>query len=187
MNEDLRTYLALGDSMSIDKYTGVAGGGAVNQFFRTLAGQWRLDDRTSDGCRMPHVPTDGHGDLITLTIGGNDLLVNRETYLARGLESFAEEHLRLLEAIRRVNPRATFIVGNVYAPQEPLSGIERAALAAANAIIASNCRRVDAELADIHAAFLGHERDYLCLSIEPTLRGAERITQLFNEAYRRRS
>lgn len=31
-----RVYLALGHSMSIDDYTGVAGGGAVSQFFRTL-------------------------------------------------------------------------------------------------------------------------------------------------------
>ncbi len=143
MNEDLRTYLALGDSMSIDTYTGVPGGGAANQFFRTLAGRWRLDDRTSDGCRMPHVPTDGRGDLITLTIGGNDLLVNRETYLARGLESFAEEHLRLMEAIRRVNPRASFIVGNVYARER---GTGRRS---SNAGWMPSC----------HA--FGHERDYL--------------------------
>ena len=41
-----RTYLALGDSMSIDDYTGVAGGGAVNQFYRRLGDGWTLDDRT---------------------------------------------------------------------------------------------------------------------------------------------
>ena len=32
-----KTYLALGDNMSIDDYTGVAVGGAVNQFFERLA------------------------------------------------------------------------------------------------------------------------------------------------------
>jgi len=31
-----RTYLALGDSMSIDLYTGVEGGGAVRQFYGWL-------------------------------------------------------------------------------------------------------------------------------------------------------
>jgi lysophospholipase L1-like esterase len=186
MNETPRIYLALGDSMSIDTYTGVRGGGAVAQFYRTLAGPWRLDDRTTDGCRMPHVPTDGRGDLVTLTIGGNDLLSNRETYLTRGLDSFGEEHLGLLEAIRRANPQAIFIVGNVYAPQEPLTIVEQNALAEANAMIAENCRHTDAELADIHAAFLGHEADFLCLSIEPTLRGAERIAQVFQAACQRR-
>ena len=75
-----KTYLALGDSMSIDDYTGVRGGGAVNQFFRTLGNEWSLDDRTFDGCQMVGVPRNGRGDLITLTIGGNDLLWNRETY-----------------------------------------------------------------------------------------------------------
>ena len=75
-----KRFLALGDSMSIDDYTGVQGGGAVNQFFRTLGKNWTLDDRTFDGCLMAEVPQNGRGDLITLTIGGNDLLCNREKY-----------------------------------------------------------------------------------------------------------
>ena len=43
MTDDLRTYLALGDSMSIDLYTGVKGGGAVSQFHRWLGTTWTLD------------------------------------------------------------------------------------------------------------------------------------------------
>jgi hypothetical protein len=35
-NKGPRTYLALGDSMSIDRYTGVKGGGAVSQFYKWL-------------------------------------------------------------------------------------------------------------------------------------------------------
>ena len=45
-----KTYLALGDSMSIDAYTGVPGGGAVAQFYKRLCARgsdtWILDDRT---------------------------------------------------------------------------------------------------------------------------------------------
>ncbi|MFZ5831668.1 MAG: hypothetical protein ACOY3P_16400 [Planctomycetota bacterium] len=42
------TYLALGDSMSIDQYTGVRGGGAVSQFHKWLGDRWLLDDRSVD-------------------------------------------------------------------------------------------------------------------------------------------
>lgn len=73
-----KTYLGLGDSMSIDDYTGVEGGGAINQFFRTPGDGWKLDDRVFDGSLMEGVPRDGIGDVITLTIGGNDLLWNKE-------------------------------------------------------------------------------------------------------------
>ena len=72
----LSAYLALGDSMSIDQYTGVEGGGAVSQFYKWLGDLWSLDDRSADMCRMRYVPTDGQGDVITLTIGGNDLLAD---------------------------------------------------------------------------------------------------------------
>lgn len=120
-NHKTSTYLALGDSMSIDQYTGVKGGGAVSQFHKWLGSLWSLDDRSADMCRMRYVPTDVRGDVITLTIGGNDLLADRQRYIDEGLESFADEHLALLQALRQANPDAIFIVGNVYAPQTPLT------------------------------------------------------------------
>jgi hypothetical protein len=178
-----RTYLSLGDSMSIDDYTGVEGGGAVSQFFRWLGEGWTLDDRTCDGCRMEGVPVDGKGDLITLTIGGNDLLWNKEEYLARGLSGFAREHLALLQAIRAANPRAEMIVGDVYRPAAKLTEAETEALSAANRAIQSNCFRVGARLAPIHRTFLGNEARLLCFQIEPTLQGAEAITELFKRAH----
>ncbi|RIK86930.1 MAG: hypothetical protein DCC67_02385 [Planctomycetota bacterium] len=179
----VRTYLALGDSMSIDDYTGIHGGGAVNQFYRMLGEGWRLDDRTQDGCRIPETPRDGHGELITLTIGGNDLLWNREYYLREGLESFAAAHLALLEQIRRRNPAALFIVGDIYHPARPLSPIEAAALAAANELIRRNVKLVGGRLARICDAFRGHEAACLCYEIEPTLMGATAIAKLFFELY----
>jgi len=77
-------YLALGDSMSIDKYTGVPGGGVVNQLVKRLQARdgdcWDLIDRTYDGCVMAGVPIIGWSqktvELITITIGGNDILQN---------------------------------------------------------------------------------------------------------------
>jgi len=180
-----RTYLALGDSMSIDDYTGVTGGGAANQFFRTLGEGWEIDDRTLDGCCMGDVPVDAAGEVITLTIGGNDLLWKKDEYLARGLAPFANEHLQLLEAIRKRNPQAVMIVGDVYHPDAVLSERERESLQAANRVIHSNCLSVGAEIAPIYRAFRGHEKEYLCLQIEPTLRGAEAIAELFRAAFKR--
>ncbi len=180
-----RVYLALGDSMSIDHYTGVPGGGAVAQFHRRLGPEWALVDRTLDGCTMPNVPTDEEGDVITLTIGGNDLLMNREAYLAEGLGRFGEEHFSLLTAVREANPDACLIVGNIYAPASPLPPRERAALDEANAMIAANVERVAALLVDIRAAFDGREEEKLCLEIEPTLAGATTVAELFADAWNR--
>ena len=178
-----RTYLALGDSMSIDAYTGVVDGGAVKQFYRTLGEEWTLDDRTYDGCQMAGVTTNGRGDLITLTIGGNDLLWNREVYVAEGIADFVREHLDLLEAIRTANPESTLIVGDIYEPEGGLSRAEYDGLAEANAAIAENCHTVGARLAPIHEAFLGNQSEYLCLGIEPTFKGAEAIAGLFRSIY----
>lgn len=179
-----KIYLALGDSMSIDAYTGVAGGGAVSQLYRELGRGWSLDDRTCDGCEMVGVPRDARGDLITLTIGGNDLIVNKEKYLSAGLASFAAEHAQLLGELRRCNAQSTIIVGDVYAPAGTLSVPEQQGLIEANAAIRENCRRFQAALAPIHDTFRGHEADFLCMGIEPTLKGAAAIAKLFATAYR---
>ncbi len=180
-NPNSSTYLALGDSMSIDQYTGVRGGGAVSQFYKWLGESWLLDDRSADMCRMRYVPTDGHGQVITLTIGGNDLIADVQHYLENGLDSFADEHLALLQSIRNVNPDALFIVGNVYAPQTPLTEQMSGALEAANTIIAANVQSVGARLADIRKTCAGHEQDYLCHDIEPSLEGATMIAELFKK------
>ena len=177
------TYLALGDSMSIDEYTGVDGGGAVRQFHAWLGSDWRLDDRTMDGCRMEDVPLDGRGEVITLTIGGNDLLWNREQYLAGGLQPFAVEHQKLLRSLRSANPGALLIVGDIYHPDATLSEREFEAFSAANRIIRSHCLQVDAGLAPIYDTFRGRESELLCYQIEPTLAGATAIAGLFRERY----
>jgi lysophospholipase L1-like esterase len=185
MSNQSRLYLALGDSMSIDLYTGVQGGGAVSQFhkwLKSLGQSWTLDDRTADMCRMRYVPASATGELITLTIGGNDLLAEQQVYLKDGLARFAEEHLDLLTRLRANNPNAILIVGNVYAPQTPLPVQLTEAHDEANAIIVANVEKVGGRLADLRSAFQGHEQEYLCHDIEPSLKGAAVIAGLFNEA-----
>ncbi len=70
-------YLAVGDSMSIDDYTGVDGGGAASQLARKL--RIELVDLTVDGNTTQGVLADlarapAGADVVTLTAGGNDLL-----------------------------------------------------------------------------------------------------------------
>jgi lysophospholipase L1-like esterase len=70
-------YLALGDSISIDDYTGVHGGGAPSQPAGKLG--FKLFDLTRDGNTTHSVLADlarapAAADIVTLTAGGNDLL-----------------------------------------------------------------------------------------------------------------
>ena len=70
-------YVALGDSISIDDYTGVAGGGAPSQLARRLGAD--LVDLTRDGNTTHGVLADlaripAAADVVTVTAGGNDLL-----------------------------------------------------------------------------------------------------------------
>lgn len=176
-----RVYLALGDSMSIDRYTGVEGGGAARQFFHSLGSGWTLVDRSRDGCRMQEVPTKISGDLITLTIGGNDLMSEMDFYLYDDFRSFRLEHRALLQALRGKNPEACLIVGTIYAPQRALAPELHRGLERVNAIIGENVAEVGGRLADIHAAFLGRERELLCCNIEPNLAGARAIAGLFGQ------
>src|SRR5919197_6196570 len=70
-------YVALGDSISIDDYTGVLGGGAPAQLARKLG--LELVDLTRDGNTTHGVLADlarapAAAQVVTLTAGGNDLL-----------------------------------------------------------------------------------------------------------------
>lgn len=183
MDTKLKTYLALGDSMSIDYYTKVDGGGAVAQFHRFLGDDWRLIDQSEDGGRMEDVPLELQGDVITLTIGGNDLLWNQETYVREGIKPFLREHESLLQKLRGANPDSLLIVGDIYHPDAELTPIEDELLEAVNRGIRANCMAIGAEHAPIYETFRGNEKEFICLQIEPTLRGAEAIAGLFRTSW----
>jgi lysophospholipase L1-like esterase len=178
-----RVYLALGDSMSIDLHTGVIGGGAVSQFHRWLGADWQRADHCRDGCGIDSVPRTGKGDLVTLTIGGNDLFLMQGYYVRVGLAEFVEAHRNLLLDLREANPRSPILVGNVYEPQFKLDARRLALLEEANEAIRTNVESIGAHLIDIHAAFRGREDRFLCKLIEPTLEGATSIAQLFQRAF----
>jgi hypothetical protein len=70
-------YLALDDSISVDEYTGLCGGGAPSQLARRLG--LELVDLTCDGNTTRGVLDDlarapAAADVETVTAGANDLL-----------------------------------------------------------------------------------------------------------------
>jgi lysophospholipase L1-like esterase len=158
-------YLALGDSISIDDYTGVHGGGAASQFARKLG--LPLVDLTRDGNTSQGVLADlaqapAAADVVTLTAGGNDLLGGD---LPRAILR------RLHEIAARIEPRgARVIVNTVYDPSDGdnelgrrelglsrLATIElRRRLNALNRGIAKLAQEYGFLLADLEQLFHGH-------------------------------
>lgn len=144
--------------------------------------------------------------LVTLSIGGNDLLSAFEgrpvaDLLARIVEDVAEGYEFLLQSIRRARPQASIILTTVYDPSDgtrkvpglfdtagPLPIQSLHDLNARIARMAVTTR--DCALADAHAHFLGHgvsatekERWYWKRSwIEPNAAGASEIRRVWLDA-----
>jgi lysophospholipase L1-like esterase len=181
-------YLALGDSISIDDYTGVRGGGAPSQLAHKLGVD--LVDLTRDGNTTQGVLADlarapQAVDVVTLTAGGNDLLGGD---LPRAI-------LRRLHTIaQRIQPLGDRIVINtVYDPSDGdndlgrrelglsrLATIElRRRLNAVNRGIRELARESGFLLGDLERLFHGHgvaaAEPWFVYVIEPNLAGASAI------------
>jgi len=186
----MATYLALGDSISIDDFTGVPGGGAPSQLARRLA--LDLVDLTTDGNTTKGVLADldrapSAADVVTLTAGGNDLL--------GGAGSRAI--LRRLRVIaRRIEPLGARVVLNtVYDPSDGDDAVGRRELGlsrlgavllrrrlnAVNRGIGELARQHGFLLADLERLFHGHgiasDRPWFVNVIEPNLDGATAIAE----------
>ena len=183
-------YLAVGDSMSIDDYTGVDGGGAASQLARKL--RIELVDLTVDGNTTHGVLADlarapAGADVVTLTAGGNDLLGGD---LPRAILR------RLHQIAQRIEPLgARVIVNTIYDPSDGddivgrrelglsrLAMIElRQRLDALNRGIAELAAEHDFLLADIERLFHGHgvasDDTWYVQVIEPNLAGATAIAE----------
>jgi len=190
----VRIYVALGDSISIDDYTGVVGGGAPSQLARRL--NLELVDLTRDGNTTDGVGTDlarmpSAVDLVTLTAGGNDLLLQQQpAEILRRLEWIAE-HLVALEA--RV------IINTVYDPSDgedevgqrelglPIPAVRelRRRLVETNAGIKALAATHGFLLADLEDLFGGHglmsSDPWFVQVIEPNLQGATAIANHWYE------
>ncbi len=216
-------YVALGDSMSIDVYAGGPGRGAASLLHRNrdadfpdwagrdlAAHGYTSYDLTYDGAttagvldrQLPRL--DRRADLVTITMGGNDLMGaygNRAAAEAviRAVAERGERILRALAAGPGGSPRV--LMTTVYDPSDGSGAVPGGVLPpwpdgpelvqALNTALAGLASRHGAVLADVHAHFLGHgaaagdpgrpdprpaNRDlWFCGVIEPNAWGAHEI------------
>jgi lysophospholipase L1-like esterase len=184
------TYLALGDSISIDDYTGVPGGGAASQLARKLG--LELVDLTRDGNTTQGVLAElarapASADVVTLTASGNDLLGG---HLPRAILR------RLDQIVERLQPLgASVVVNTVYDPSDGDNssgrrelGLSRLAtvdlrrrLNALNGGIAKLARERGLLLADLERLCHGHglaaDEPWFVQVIEPNLAAATAIAE----------
>ena len=183
-------YLALGDSTSIDDYTGVPGGGAPSQLARTFGVE--LVDLTRDGNTTQGVLADlarapAAADVVTLTAGGNDLLLgDRSRPILRRLHLIAE----------RIQPLGARVVLNtVYDPSDGDNNVGRRELGLSRLATIELRRRLNAVnggirklarehgflFADLERLFHGHgvtsDEPWFVQVIEPNLAGATAIAE----------
>jgi lysophospholipase L1-like esterase len=187
-------YLALGDSTSIDKYTGVRGGGAASQLARKLGVE--LVDLTCDGNTTHGVLADlarapAAADVVTLTAGGNDMLGGD---LPRAI-------LRRLHQIAlEIQPLgARVVVHTVYDPSDGDNDVGRRELGLSRMATIALRRRLNAVnggiarlagehgflVADLERLFHGHgvvsNEPWFVQVIEPNLAGATAIAEHWYE------
>ena len=183
-------YLALGDSISIDDYTGVKDGGAAAQFARRI-GATEFHDLTKNGKITDGVIADlsDEGltipDLVTLTIGGNDLLLDQS------LSRIATNLLVIMERLRVW--RCPVILNTVYDPTDGHDDLipEMASLRPRYEGLNEAIRRIAASygfmLADLQELFHGHgiasHESWIIQEIEPNLAGASAIAARWHELF----
>lgn len=179
----------------------------------TLDPNLTLDNRTSDGATISTV-TDYqlHGpeqlasaSIVTLTVGGNDLLSalgmyspGAATNMHAEVARLHENYVALIALLRRMMPAARLALATIYDPTDGTgylwSTTERLPielLKQTNERIRAVARATpNAVLADVHTHFLGHgihvaedERWYWPPNpIEPSARGASEIRRVFAAA-----
>jgi lysophospholipase L1-like esterase len=187
-------YLALGDSISIDDYTGVRGGGAPSQLARKLGVE--LVDLTCDGNTTAGVLADlarapAAADFVTLTAGGNDLLLGD---LPRAIMR------RLHQIAQRIRPLgARVVVNTIYDPSDGNNEVGRRELGLSRLATIYLRRRLNAVnagivklaaehgflVADLERLFHGHgvasNEPWFVQVIEPNLAGATVIAKHWHD------
>jgi lysophospholipase L1-like esterase len=160
-----------------------------------------IDDVTTEElARLGHDSNDS-GIVVTLTIGGNDLLgaLGAGSRLDQVARRIIEQYTELVETIREELSNATLLLTTVYDPTDGtgrlpgLEGLGRLPLEYLdrfNDHVRAAASNEPMKLADVHRHFLGHgvtareaDRWYWTRSmIEPNARGASEIRRVWLEA-----
>ena len=230
-------YVALGDSISIDDYSGGPGRGGASLLFRNRDDdfpEWRGRDLLSadPDTQFSLLATDGattrtlldvqlprlaalrvRPTLVTVTIGGNDLLqAYGDTAAARGVVARVQAALsRALPAIAgALGPAGRIVVGTVYDPSDGTGDAVRLGLppwpdavgmiGELNDVLRRAAEEHGAAVAEVAGHFRGHgllagdparreprpaERDlWFCNLIEPNAWGAGGVREAFWAAIR---
>ncbi len=223
-------YVALGDSMSIDVYAGGLGRGAASLLHRNRDADfpdWTGRDLYTRGFEILDLAVDGAltadvlerqlprldrpADVVTMTMGGNDLMMTfGDTRSAEAViehvAATGDEILRRLRAV--VAGDAAIVLTTVYDPSDGSGAVPGGALPPwpdgprlirdLNAALARLAERHGAVLADVHAHFFGHgaavgdpgqphpqpaDRElWFCGVIEPNAWGAHEIRRTWWQA-----
>jgi lysophospholipase L1-like esterase len=210
-------YYALGDSMSIDDYAGGPGLGAASLLADDLGIELALlarDGATSDDVLRKQLgQVAGRPALVTVTMGGNDLLTAMIEAPNRGgatdvVESVTANYDVVLTTLAATGARV--VASTIYDPTDGSGDLAWAGLPdttaglsllqALNAGIREIAAKHGAAVADLHAAFLGHASQagdvtrpeprpangdlWLCGHIEPNAWGAQAIRDTWRAALR---
>lgn len=221
-------YVALGDSISIDYYAG-PGLGAASLLYKNrddLYPEFKGRDLLSLNPRceflnkarnaervegvtevVESLTRDERRVLITLTVGGNDLIkaAGGTTDFDDWLEQFEPRLDQLLASLRALYPNLTLLYGNVYDPGDGTGEVQSgyhevwarafAFLPRLNDFILAKAEQHGAAGVDIYRHFLGHalrhdDPDYehycaenpscwIFYNIEPTRLGSSEVRRLF--------
>ena len=166
-------YMGLGDSMSIDDYAG--GNGAV----RLLAGHLQVpfenlarDGATSERVIASQLPMlmeiEEAPSLITLTIGGNDLLqaYGQDDLAEAALFKFSQNLPTILGTLREKFGDVPILLCNIYDPSDgtgdavkmglPVWTSALGLIGRFNAEIEAQAKTYNCHFIDLHQRFLGH-------------------------------
>lgn len=223
-------YIALGDSMSIDEYAGGPGRGAASLLLRNHDAdfpEWAGKDLTAAGFTAQFLAADGAlsadvvleqlpeivepPTLVTVTMGGNDLMVHHGSTVAAyaAVDRVVAAADELLTRLPR-GDGCLVVMTTVYDPSDGTGHVPGSALPpwpegsvavrALNAELARVARRHAAVVADVHRAFAGHgvaagdpeqpdprpaDRNlWYCDLIEPNAWGAHHIRETWWQALR---
>jgi len=180
-------YVALGDSMSIDDYAGGAGRGAASLLWRNHDPDfpdWAGHDLATAGYTAQILARDGavssdvlerqlplidqRPALVTITMGGNDLLTTYGDGAAAQsvVDRVAATGEEILGRLRTLAADCRIILTTVYDPSDGTGDIPGAGLPAwpdgcrwvaeFNHSLTALAARHGAAVADVHRRFLGH-------------------------------